>query len=354
MRRRTFLGGLAAAMLAPRVARSATDRVLVVYLARGGWDVSYVFDPHFGDGVHNDPGSSIQTAGSLEWAGAPSRPTVSRFLQQHSSRAAIVNGLAVGSISHDMCTRLLFTARRTPDAAGLPTVVLSGPRFPGAFGGAQVALNPTLSAIGQEDLDPAVEGFLADEALKHGHVEAHTGLARLDTFIQNAGDLAVSQGASWESALDAGLKALAGGLSRCVVVEGTTPVLAQWDSHVDNAKNQDVCFEHGFSELETISRRLDDLGLRDRAVVLAVSEMGRTPRRNSVNGKDHWPYTSLLAWGSGVQAGMHGQTDASLVGQAIDGAALTPARLGAGVLEHFDVDPQPFYGDASPWRGLWS
>ena len=54
------------------------------------------------------------------------------------------------------------------------------------------------------------------------------------------------------------------------------------------------------------------------------------------------------------EVGGQGQTGARWVGQAISGEALTPARWGAVVLEYVDVDPRPFYGDASPWRGLWS
>jgi uncharacterized protein (DUF1501 family) len=131
-------------------------------------------------------------------------------------------------------------------------------------------------------------------------------------------------------------------------------VLSSWDSHTGNDENQDRCYENGFSELAQISQQLDDLGLRDRAVVLAMSEMGRTPRLNSSNGKDHWPYTSLMAWGPGVVAGVHGETDSALAALPIDDELLTPARLAGGLLEHFDVDPAPLYGDATPWRALWS
>lgn len=368
MRRRTFLGGLLAGLLAPRTARSATDKLLVVYLARGGWDPSFVFDPHFGDGVENDPGSSVQTAGGLSWAAASSRPSVSSFLQQHSSRAAIINGLSVGSISHQMCTRLVFTASRATDAPdfptalgalsgselALPTVLLSGPRYPGSLGGAQVSLNPTLSSIGAETLNPDIEAFLRSEADRRGPEGHAVALERLSSFVENSSELAVNEGAGWATRLDAGLQALALGLSRCVVVQGTTPVLSSWDSHSDNRGNQDRCFENGFSELALISERLDALGLRDRAVVLALSEMGRTPRKNSSDGKDHWPYTSLMAWGSGVVAGMHGRTDTTLAALPIDDGLLTPARLAGGLLERFDVDPAPLYGDATPWRGLWS
>jgi len=56
---------------------------------------------------------------------------------------------------------------------------------------------------------------------------------------------------------------------------------------------------------------LVDRGLFDSTLVIAMGEMGRSPRVNSLAGRDHWPQCgfSLLA-GGGVREGMvHGATD---------------------------------------------
>ena len=368
MTRRTLLGGVLAGLLVPRVARPSTDKLLVLYLAKGGWDPTFVFDPHFGEQVGGDPASEPESSGALSWSGAESRPAVSRFLRQHSSRAAIVNGMAVGSISHEMCTRLVLTGSRDPAASDLganlgslagegmaaPALILSGARFPGSRGGAQVPLTRTLTDIVSEPLDPDVQAFLRGEAQRLGLQDHDQALARLETLAESGSALSLDEGTSWSARASVGLHALAAGLSRCIVIEGTTPVLAQWDSHSSNAANQTACFEHAFGELAELSAGIDGLDLRGRTTVVALSEMGRTPAENGTQGKDHWPYTSLLTWGPTVVAGVHGRTNASLVGQPIDQAVLTPARLAAGLLEHFEVDPELAYPGVTPWRDLWS
>lgn len=368
MTRRSLLGGVLAGLLIPRVARTATDKLLVIYLAKGGWDATYAFDPHFGEEVGADPSSALESAGALSWAGAESRPAVSRFFRQHSSRAAIVNGMAVGAIAHEMCMRIVLTGSRSPGAADLganlgaltgdglaaPSLILSGARYPGSYGGAQVPLTRTLTDIVSQPLDSDVQAFLRSEAQRLGMQEHDQALGRLETLAQAGSSLALDEGASWSERASVGLTALAAGLSRCIVIEGTTPLLRQWDSHNSNLLNQDSCFEHAFGQLAELSAGIDSLDLRGRTTVLALSEMGRTPAENHGQGKDHWPYTSLLAWGPTVVAGVHGSSNATLVGQPIDDAVLTPGRLAAGLLEHFDADPALAYPGVTPWRALWS
>ncbi len=59
--------------------------------------------------------------------------------------------------------------------------------------------------------------------------------------------------------------------------------------------------------------------LLDEVIVVAMSELGRTPRLNGAGGKDHWPYTSVLVAGPGVAGGqVIGATDDGLYGVPID------------------------------------
>ena len=73
--------------------------------------------------------------------------------------------------------------------------------------------------------------------------------------------------------------------------------------------------------LSTLIRDLDDRGLLDETLVVAVGEFGRSPKRgvstsgnnNSSDGRDHWPYgyTSVIA-GAGIKRGyVHGTSDAT-------------------------------------------
>jgi uncharacterized protein (DUF1501 family) len=71
--------------------------------------------------------------------------------------------------------------------------------------------------------------------------------------------------------------------------------------------------------LSTLISDLEERGLLDETLVIAVGEFGRSPKRgvstsgntNSNDGRDHWPYcyTAVMA-GAGVKRGnVHGKSD---------------------------------------------
>ena len=93
-----------AGLLPARVARASTADHLLVYVASGGWDPTFVFDPHpESSSIDGAPGSTVATAGGVRFADAASRPAVRRFFEQYGARTCVVNGIAVGSISHPLC-----------------------------------------------------------------------------------------------------------------------------------------------------------------------------------------------------------------------------------------------------------
>jgi hypothetical protein len=47
--------------------------------------------------------------------------------------------------------------------------------------------------------------------------------------------------------------------------------------------------------------RAEEIGIRDRLIVIIQSEMGRTPWYNGTGGKDHWSITSMMAMGQGIR-----------------------------------------------------
>jgi uncharacterized protein (DUF1501 family) len=103
--------------------------------------------------------------------------------------------------------------------------------------------------------------------------------------------------------------------------------------------------------------------LLDETVVLVGSEMSRSPVLNAALGKDHWPYTSAVLLGGGLVGGRTiGATNDQFVGMPVDlatgaptasGDRLTSARLVAGLLAGFDVDPEPWLPGARPLRALF-
>jgi len=401
--RRTLLGSLlAAGALGGTRARAAGEgpKFLLIWWNKGGWDTTYAFDPHFGsDIIPGDPDATLASAGDLSWASNPTRPSVDRVFTSHGSRACIVNGLNVGSIGHDSCTILALTGQRTaaaPDigamlshATGrdqaLPYLNLGGPRFTGELGAMLAPVNHILGGTLAGDLPRSAAVDTSSEALVDRYLStvstrvAASGDARAGAFRDAldrrqrispyASVLSLSEAPDTNEYTALAVRALQDDLTRAVVIQAPLPNMVNWDSHVDNAYHQDAAFEASFSSLadllDTLHRTEGTEGgtLLDETLVLAMSEMGRAPALNAGNGKDHWPYTSVLAVGGGISGGrVVGATDATQVSEPIDlssgvpsstGTVLTPAHFMAGVLEAFAVDPEAYLPGITPFRALW-
>ncbi|MEM8678573.1 MAG: DUF1501 domain-containing protein [Planctomycetota bacterium] len=138
------------------------------------------------------------------------------------------------------------------------------------------------------------------------------------------------------------------------VVELVWPKVANsdnhsWDQHKDlstRMKNQSApMFDAGLS---TLIEDMDERGLLDETLLVAVGEFGRSPQRgvstsgndNSDDGRDHWPYCyTALAAGAGVKRGyVHGASDET--GSAPLHDAVHPAELLASIYHSFGIDPE--------------
>ncbi|REJ74402.1 MAG: DUF1501 domain-containing protein, partial [Planctomycetota bacterium] len=137
------------------------------------------------------------------------------------------------------------------------------------------------------------------------------------------------------------------------VVEVIWPKVANsdnhsWDVHVgltDRMKNQSgPMLDAGLSGL---IEDLDERGLLDETLVVAVGEFGRSPQRgvstsgnsNNDDGRDHWPYcyTALIA-GAGIKRGyVHGQSDQTASAPLKD--PVHPGELLATIYHSVGIDP---------------
>ncbi|WP_422926327.1 DUF1501 domain-containing protein [Singulisphaera sp. PoT] len=137
------------------------------------------------------------------------------------------------------------------------------------------------------------------------------------------------------------------------VVEVVWPKVANsdnhsWDHHTgltERMKNQSgPMLDAGLSGLLT---DLDNRGLLDETLVVAVGEFGRSPQKgvstsgngNSADGRDHWPYcyTAVVA-GAGIRRGyVHGKSDKT--GSAPVDAPVHPGELLATIYHTFGIDP---------------
>ncbi len=310
MRRRTFLQGLTATVAmagfrAPFASASGETRRLVVFYNQGGWDPSYVFDPHFDeDTVEGDPGATPSEAGGIEFAHSPMRPSVKKFFKAYASKTAVLNGLRVPSISHTLGARLLLTGRRALGAPDLPTLVaqrfgvdlpmphlvIAGPRFPGGVSGTMVPLSRTLAGTVHGDLPAHFQGDESQElALQNFLANEHEALSPTNSLFERLqgaweqrevlrGDfpLQVGQDPSISDQIDNVVQAFESGLSCCATLMSEMPELVVWDSHSDNALNQTRAFDASFAQLHMLVERLSDAGLLSTTTILVASRISTT------------------------------------------------------------------------------
>jgi hypothetical protein len=138
------------------------------------------------------------------------------------------------------------------------------------------------------------------------------------------------------------------------VVEVIWPKVANsdnhsWDHHTDlskRMKNQSApMLDAG---LATLIEDLDDRGLLEETLVVAVGEFGRSPQRgvstsgngNSDDGRDHWPYcyTGVVA-GAGTRRGyVHGKSDQTASAPLED--PVHPGELLATIYHAFGIEPE--------------
>jgi uncharacterized protein (DUF1501 family) len=396
--RRGLLGGALATTalaLAARRASAAEERHLLVYWVKGGWDPTFCFDPHFDSpSVEGDPDAAAATANGIAFADADDRPSVRAFFERWGSSAAVVNGLSVGSISHEVGTRLVLTGRRDLLGADLPTriagacggslavphAVVSGPSVPGSLGGLVTRFDETLlrAARGEgpvprdDSRDARVRAWLGEEVeasedpAVRGWGEAAERLPALRGFAAdfNGGLVSEADRVRLVAAL------FASGVSRSAILTGSVPQMAQWDSHVQNRDWQSRCYDLCFSNIDGLCSMLAATpasaggSVLDRTVLLVVSEMGRQPTLNAQGGKDHWPTTSAMLFGAGVAGGrVYGGTTAGLVARGIDRATgeaddaappFGPDDLAATLALAFDVDPASIAPEGEPLTAIWS
>jgi hypothetical protein len=137
------------------------------------------------------------------------------------------------------------------------------------------------------------------------------------------------------------------------VVEVVWPKVANsdnhsWDVHVDLSKRMKTqsapMLDAG---LATLIEDLDERGMLDETLVVAVGEFGRSPQRgvstsgnaNTDDGRDHWPYcyTACLA-GAGIKRGyVHGESDET--GSAPLRDPVHPRQLLASIYHSFGIAP---------------
>ena len=156
-------------------------------------------------------------------------------------------------------------------------------------------------------------------------------------------------------------------LTRRLIEAGVPLVTVNWldPTKIDGVNTCWDTHQRNFPKLKTLlcpmfdqcfPAFLDDLqerGLLETTLVVAVGEFGRTPRMGEVTqsnntkstGRDHWPhaFTALLA-GAGIRGGqVYGSTTRN--GGHIADKPVTPADLHATIYHHLGIDTTQEYFD---------
>ena len=378
----------------PRLGRAQSpeglNKVILVY-ARGGWDPLFVLDPKDRAKVDTTlidvpAGAVVGADGPLPFYDAANTGGAARsFFQRHGERCAIVRGVTVRSVSHTGCSKRFLTGTASdtsPDFAAIvgaeaaalddsipvPYMVLGSRAYSGDFASMTGRLGPTsqmLRLLGQDyaydlqmggSLDPIapfprpsdadgarIKAWLERRAARLRAARGGRGLnaRRLDDYTNSLAyrDLLAATlkeqvsaetvkdlkglSVSLEAQMSLANSVLNTGISWCVTLDTNL----SWDSHQNNDTAQSSNVRELFRQLEAFIDTIDD-----QTTVAVVSEMGRTPKTNSDDGKDHWPVGCALLIGAGVKGGRaYGATDDTLKELAVDLRTGQPSESGVKV-----------------------
>jgi hypothetical protein len=141
-----------------------------------------------------------------------------------------------------------------------------------------------------------------------------------------------------------------------------TPV---WDTHGNHYPQlRDRLAPHGDRAMAALLADLNERGLLDDTLFIALGEFGRTPRINREAGRDHWPHVqTIVLAGAGIRAGsVFGASDRQ--GAYPADRPVAPADLTATILHALGVQPgaelrdplgRPHQAcDGTPILDLWS
>jgi uncharacterized protein (DUF1501 family) len=398
----TGAAATAAGLTLPRPLGAATatdERKFIIVQALGGWDITSLFAPIFGSTyVEHAEGSDTASYSGLEWVTHANRPSVDAFFQRWGDTTAFLNGVYVASIAHPSALRFMLTSSLDTSAADwatriaayskadhvLPHLVIGGAYFAGPYGvhvgrsgsagqlqglasGEILTYSDMPVALPTLDRANGVDVWLAEASTRAAARATGTGrkallgaydkaLERSRSVREMANDLDFTGNESFTSQLEIAVRALELGVSRCVTVaHPQRDAQMSYDSHAINDLTTSVLLESLFSELDRLMDMLatttspSGAPLADETVVVVMSEMARSPTYNGSDGRDHWPCTSAMILGSGVNGGrMYGGWNEEMYGQQIDlssgdvaegGEWLAPEHLGATLLALADVDP---------------
>jgi hypothetical protein len=315
-------------------------------------------EPRNNPEAHSYPAIASLVA-KLRGSNHPAAPAYAAFMRSRSH-------LAFGGIIGKQYDPFLAN-----EAARLPVYDLVGKDTGKLSGGKMFELPTDVSAKRMEDRQQLLKNF---DRLR-SDIDNSGSMAGLEKYEQQAVEMLTS--GRVRSALDVTKEPQATRdrygkhlwaqqllLARRLVEAGTAFVTLDlsyhtasgtWDTHGDNIPPYGG-IKNGLGPLlplfdhliTTLVGDLEQRGLLDQTLVIAMGEFGRTPQlgtQGSTDGRNHWPYVmSMLLAGGGLK---HAQVIGSSAkdGGTIQERPVTPGDLAATVYRHFGIASDSTYTD---------
>ncbi len=385
----------------------------IVFNASGGWDTTYLMDPKGVEGINRlYQEGEILTHGSHRFAptAKDKKDGLSNedFYAEFGDELLVLNGLDYSVNNHSPCARYMATGKL--DSLAYPTfaalvAACQGPACPLSFltfgnysaTGNLVAMSrvpylPSLKRIANAD---AIDGN--DRAPYHDDF----ALARIEQALAQQRSERASQpllprrqrAENMLYAAQLNSKALrritphipnqipkqrlaqqaeiALASFKAGVCVSANLSIGQFDSHANNDADQMKLIPEFLEGIAYVLHRAEELQIREQIVVIAQSEMGRTPNYNKGNGKDHWSIGSIMFLGPGIKGNrVIGATDEkqfavplnpqTLTTAAEQGIRIRPEHVHEALRQFAGIDDHPHSGrfplgakSEEQLRGLW-
>ncbi|MBV1859328.1 MAG: DUF1501 domain-containing protein [Nannocystaceae bacterium] len=305
--------------------------------ASGGWDTTALMDPKGTPDLNRlYTESQIQQVGSIPFA--PSEGilngeglTNETFFSRYGSELLVINGIDISVNNHEPCTRYVGSGKLDSDrypAFGALAASQLAPDAPlafmalGAFGttGGLIAKNtltdfPSLLTLANADYTSEAANFAYMREETAAQIQAALAHSPSGLPVRDAAEAAVldaqigSRDLEWvldhipdntppdnlRRKIEVALTGFVSGAC-CAATIG----FGQFDSHDNNDPDQMGLLPELLQGIDHLMVRAEQLGIRDRLVVVMQSEMGRTPWYNDNDGKDHWSIGSMMLMGAGI------------------------------------------------------
>ena len=315
----------------------------VVFNSSGGWDTSYLMDPKGVNEINRlYKAGDILTQGNLRFA--PNAAHIESgmsnedFFKNNGNDLLVFNGLDYSVNNHSPCSRYMATGKL--DSLAYPTfaalvAACKGSEVPLAFltfgnysstGNlvpmARVPYLNSLNRLANADgvngnaRNPYHDDFVSDriERALEKQMQARISQTRLPRVERTQSMLYAAQlnsqalervtpfipkSTSKESLFNQADIALAS--FKAGVCVSANLNIGGFDSHSNNDPDQMKLIPRMLAGVDHLMKRAEELQIREKLVVVIQSEMGRTPKYNNNNGKDHWSIGSIMFMGAGIQ-----------------------------------------------------